>query len=200
MYNTLENKIIPTYYEKDRNGISEKWLRLMKNSIISTGCKYSTARMVCDYTEKLYMPLAELNKKYYKDLSNVANFSEWKTKMYINWEKIKIEQYNNLNNISIDAGNKIDVNCKVTLPDISVENINVEAYAGRISDNGTLENIIIIPMELVQRNDEERQYTFKAKLELTTGGNYGYTFRVLPKHEMILDAKNLDLIKWVTEE
>ena len=199
IYDTLENKIIPTYYEKNKNGISEKWLRLMKNSIISTGGKYSTSRMVCDYVEKLYMPLIELNKKYYNDLSSVADFAEWKSKMYVNWDKIKIEQYNNLDNISIDAGNQIEVNCKVILPDIAVENINVEVYAGRITDNGTIENITISPMELVDKDDENREYTYKAKLELTTGGNYGYTFRVMPKHEMLLDAENLNLIKWITQ-
>ena len=199
MYNTLENKIIPIYYDKDKNGISEKWMQIMKNSIISTGGRYSTSRMLCDYTNNLYMPLVELNKKYYTDLSNVAAYNEWKDKMYINWDKIKIEQYNNLDNISIDAGNKIEVNCKVTLPDISVENINVEVYAGRITDNGTIENIVIMPMELVDENNENREYMFKAKLELTTGGNYGYTFRVMPKHEMLLDAENLDLIKWITQ-
>ena len=199
IYNTLENKIIPIYYDRDKNGVSEKWMQIMKNSIISTGGRYSTSRMLCDYTNKLYMPLVELNKKYYTDLSNVAADNEWKDKMYINWDKIKIEQYNNLDNISIDAGNKIEVNCKVILPDISVDNINVEVYAGRITDNGTIENITIMPMELIDQNDETREYTYKAKLELTTGGNYGYTFRVMPKHEMLLDAENLDLIKWITQ-
>ena len=199
IYSTLENKIIPAYYEKNRNGISDKWMTLMKNSIISTGGRYSTSRMVCDYTEKLYMPLAELNKKYYTDLSTVASYVEWKDKIYINWDKIKIEQYNNLDNISIDAGNNIDVSCKVILPDIAVENIIVEVYAGKITDNGTIENITIIPMELIEKNEENREYTFKTKLELTTGGNYGYTFRVMPKHEMLLDSENLDLVKWITK-
>lgn len=198
MYHTLENKIIPTYYKKDEKGISEEWVNMMKHSIISTGGRYSTSRMLCDYTDKLYMPLVNLYHDYYKDLSNVADLNEWKSKMQINWEKIKIEQVNNLDNIVVDAGNKIEVNCKVTLPDIQVENIEVEAYAGRITENGTIENITIIPMELVERNEETREYLFKAKLELTTGGNYGYTFRVMPKHEMILDAENLNLVKWIT--
>jgi len=199
IYNTLENKIIPIYYDKNKNGISDKWIGLMKNSIISTGGKYSTSRMVCDYTDKLYMPLIKLNNNYYTDLSNVANYNEWKSKMNINWDKIKIEQYNNLDNISIDAGNKIEVNCKVTLPDISVENITVEVYAGKITDNGTIENITLIPMELIEKNDETREYTYKTKIELTTGGNYGYTFRVMPKHEMLLDSENLNLVKWITK-
>lgn len=199
IYDTLEEKIIPIYYEKNRNGISDKWIGLMKNSIISTGGKYSTSRMVCDYTDKLYMPLINLHSKYYSELSNVEKYNEWKKQMNLNWNKIKIEQFNNLDNISIDAGNNIEVNCKITLPDILVENINVEVYAGRITDNGTIENITIIPMELIQRNDETKEYTYMAKLELTTGGNYGYTFRVMPKHEMLLDAENLDLVKWLTK-
>ena len=198
MYNTLENKIIPLYYNKNENGISEDWLKIMKQSIISTGGKYSTSRMVCDYTNNLYMPLIELSKEYYRDLSNVADLNEWKNKMYLNWDKIKLEQMNILEDITIDAGNKIDVQCKVTLPDISVENITVEVYAGRITDNGTIENITITPMELTEKDDKKREYLFKTKLELSTGGNYGYTFRVMPKHPMILDPENLNLIKWIT--
>ena len=37
-----------------------------------------------------------------------------------------------------------------------------------------------------------------AKVQLVNGGNYGYTFRVMPKHEMLLDSENLDLVKWIT--
>ena len=64
MYYTLENKIIPTYYDKNEKiGMSEKWMKIMKNSIISTGGKYSTARMLVDYTNNLYMPLMQFNKQ-----------------------------------------------------------------------------------------------------------------------------------------
>ena len=28
MYRTLEEKIIPTYYAKDENGISDKWMKI----------------------------------------------------------------------------------------------------------------------------------------------------------------------------
>ena len=78
MYHTLEEKIIPTYYEKDKNGISTKWVGIMKNSIITTGGNYSTARMLVDYTNNLYMPLCNLTKKYYSDVDNVAAYNSWK--------------------------------------------------------------------------------------------------------------------------
>ncbi len=46
----------------------------------------------------------------------------------------------------------------------------------------------------------KKKNKFEATIELTTGGNYGYTFRVMPKNDMILDSANLDLVKWITKE
>ena len=198
IYNILENKIIPAYYNKE-NGISKEWLKLMKNSIISTGGNYSTARMLVDYTNKLYMPLCNLTNKYFKNLDLVTEYNKVKNDLYANWEDIAIEQNNNLDNISMDAGKNIDVSCLVKLPNINVENIEAQVYYGKILDNGTIENISIIPMELVKSDNESKIYTYTAKIELKTGGNYGYTFRVMPKHKMLLDSANLNLVKWITK-
>ena len=199
MYRTLEEKIIPTYYDKDENGISEKWMRIMKNSITSTGGKYSTSRMLVDYTNNLYMPLCNLTKKYYENIDNVAEFNLWKKNLYINWKDIKITQKNNLNNITMDAGNNIEVKCEVKLPNISVDNIEAQCYYGKILDNGIVENVSIIPMKLTSKDEENKIYEYTTKIELRTGGNYGYTFRVMPKHEMLLDSENLNLVKWITD-
>lgn len=198
MYRTLEDKIIPTYYDKNEEGISQKWIRIMKNSIISTGGKYSTARMLVDYTNNLYMPLCNLTKKYYQNVDTVAEYNLWKKNLYINWKDIQISQTNNLDNITIDAGNNIEVKCEVKLPNVDLDNITVECYYGKILDNGIVENVSIIPMKLTEKDEENKRYEYTTKIELKTGGNYGYTFRVMPRHEMLLDAENLNLVKWVT--
>ena len=199
LYKTLEEKIIPTFYDRDKNGMPTKWIQIMKNSIITTGGKYSTSRMLVDYTKDYYMPLCKLTKKYYSNVDNVAEFNAWKKELYTNWKDVKIVQTEeDADNITIDAGNKIEVGCEVTLPNIDVNNVTVEVYYGKILENGIVENVSIIPMELTEEDEEARKYYFTAKIELTTGGNYGYTFRVMPKHEMILEPANLDLIKWVT--
>ena len=54
-------------------------------------------------------------------------------------------------------------------------------------------------MQLVHEEEEYRRYTYKAKISLSSGGNYGYTFRVMPTNEMLLDSENLDLVKWITK-
>ncbi len=201
IYHTLENKIIPMYYDKDENGISRRWMDYMKNSIMSTGGKYSTSRMVVDYVDKLYMPLCELSNKYFNNLEEVTSYSAWKNELKNNWNDIKINQMSNLENITIDAGNNIDVSCSVELPNIDKDSVEVQVYYGKILDNGVVKSMQIIPMKFKEAvENKDNTYLYNAKIELTTGGNYGYTFRVMPKNKMLLDPANLDLVKWITNE
>ena len=61
IYDTLENKIIPAYYDRnEEENFSNKWVELMKNSITSTGWKYSTARMLMDYTRRYVFTTLQL--------------------------------------------------------------------------------------------------------------------------------------------
>ena len=106
---------------------------------------------------------------------------------------------NNLDNITIDAGNYLEVKCEVEIPNLSPENITVECYYGKILDNGIVENVSIIPMNLIESFEEQKRYQYAVKFELKTGGNYGYTFRIMPKHEMLLEPANLNLVKWISK-
>lgn len=200
IYETLENKIIPIYYEQDKNKMSRRWLEIMKETIATNAGRYSTARMLVDYSDKLYMPLAKLTKENYNDLEKVTEYNSWKNELYTNWKDIEITQESNADNVVIDAGNQIEVKCQVKLPNIDVNSVTVEVYTGRISHVGSLEKVKVIPMKLAESNNEERKYTFVAKIDFVTGGNYGYTFRIMPKNDMILDSENLNLVKWIEQQ
>lgn len=195
LYHLLENKIIPAYYNQDNNGISSEWITLMKNSIKTTGGKYSTSRMLIDYINDLYMPLCNLNKKYFQNLDNVMSYAEWKKIAKQNWQNIKITQDRNVDNGKFNAGSQITVNCEVELPNIDEKNVEVQVYFGQVLDNGTVRNVYTEEMNKVGEEDGKKFY--EATLDLTTGGNFGYTFRVMPKHDMLIDSENLDLVKWI---
>lgn len=200
IYEILENKIIPIYYEQDKNQMSKRWIEIMKETIATNAGRYSTARMLVDYANKLYMPLAKLTRENYNDLNRVTEFNSWKNELYANWKDIAISQGVNADNIVIDAGNQIEVKCQVELPNIDVNSVTVEVYTGRISHVGSLEKVKVIPMKLVGTDSDNKRYTFSAKIDFITGGNYGYTFRVMPKSDMILDCENLNLIKWIEQQ
>ena len=200
IYNTLENKIIPTYYaKKDEDGVSKEWVKIMKNSIITTGGNYSTARMLVDYTEKLYLPLCDEYNENFTDLNKVMDFYKWKKACKERWNEIEISQENNIDNVKLNAGDTINVSCYVKLPNFNPDNVSVQVYYGQILENGTVNNISVTEMKKVDSKGESDKIKYETDIKLTTGGNFGYTFRVMPKHNMLIDSANMNLIKWMTK-
>lgn len=58
LHQTLENEVLPLYYERDEKGIPRGWVAMMKESIVTLTWKFSANRMVRDYVEAAYLPLA----------------------------------------------------------------------------------------------------------------------------------------------
>ena len=59
LYDILENRIAPLFYKRDANGLPAGWIKMMKASIATVTPRFSTARMVRDYTEQAYLPAAK---------------------------------------------------------------------------------------------------------------------------------------------
>jgi starch phosphorylase len=58
LYETLENLIVPLYYDRDDQGVPRGWVERMKRTIRTLGWRFNTDRMVIDYTRECYMPAA----------------------------------------------------------------------------------------------------------------------------------------------
>ncbi len=58
LYATLEQQLIPTFYDRDVDGLPRKWVQMMVNSIMSLAWRFSAHRMVMDYTLNAYVPSA----------------------------------------------------------------------------------------------------------------------------------------------
>jgi starch phosphorylase len=64
LYETLENEIIPMYYEnRTPEGVPLDWMEYMKETIRTCGPNFSMRRMVKEYTTELYIPSIENGKK-----------------------------------------------------------------------------------------------------------------------------------------
>ena len=58
LYRILEEEIVPTYYDRDQNGVPAGWLGVMRRSMATALWRFSTTRMLHEYTERLYLPAA----------------------------------------------------------------------------------------------------------------------------------------------
>ena len=56
LYELLEKEVVPLFYERDVKGIPYKWIKIVKETIRTVAPQFSTARMIKEYTDNLYVP------------------------------------------------------------------------------------------------------------------------------------------------
>ena len=59
MYSVFGNEVAPCYYDRDTQGLPVAWVRRMKLAIGRLSPRFSTDRMVREYTEQYYHPLSQ---------------------------------------------------------------------------------------------------------------------------------------------
>jgi starch phosphorylase len=58
LYRLLEEKIVPLYYQRDRNGMPHGWVHMVKEAVSSIVPRFCTRRVLKEYVEQLYIPAA----------------------------------------------------------------------------------------------------------------------------------------------
>jgi len=56
LYKTLEEQVVPTFYERGRDGIPHRWLEVVKQSMRTVVPHFSARRMVKEYVREMYLP------------------------------------------------------------------------------------------------------------------------------------------------
>jgi starch phosphorylase len=58
LYRVLEEEVVPRYYDRMADGFPTAWVALMRRSMATTIWRFSTTRMLHEYTERMYLPAA----------------------------------------------------------------------------------------------------------------------------------------------
>jgi starch phosphorylase len=59
LYRLLEEEIVQLYYDRDRGGVPHRWIHLIKEAICSVVPAFSARRMLKEYAERMYIPVAQ---------------------------------------------------------------------------------------------------------------------------------------------
>jgi starch phosphorylase len=56
LYRLLEDEIVPRFFDLDADGVPRAWVSTMREAVASSLWRFSTARMLREYVERLYLP------------------------------------------------------------------------------------------------------------------------------------------------
>ncbi|MFC1901459.1 alpha-glucan family phosphorylase [Chloroflexota bacterium] len=60
LYRLLEEEVVPLYYNRNRNGLPQAWLSMVKRSISSIVPVFNSRRMLKEYCEQMYLPAGKI--------------------------------------------------------------------------------------------------------------------------------------------
>jgi starch phosphorylase len=192
LYDTLEQEIVPLYYNTDDNGIAHGWIEYMKETIASNAPKYSTDRMVQEYTKRLYIPAIKRGIDF-EDNKEAIDLAKWKYILKSNWDKIEINSANEGVQGKFNITDELELTAQVKLGDLIPEDVRVEVY---LVDKQNQNSSKVVPMEL-KPIGEDNNYTYSVKIKFEETGEYNYTFRVVPNPDKLANKHEIGLIKWI---
>ena len=122
LYETLEQEIIPCFYRRDEQGIPHEWINLMRESMAHLTTQFSSNRMLREYVEQYYLPLATDYRQRCKDDANAIQ--QWYEQLTQHWQRI---YFGNVN--ASERDNEYHFEIQVYLDDLPPDAVSIELYA-----------------------------------------------------------------------
>lgn len=196
LYDTLENQIIPLFYDRGEMRVPSKWVELMKNSIKSITPLFSSHRMVKEYAKKYYLTACSLNKALKeKNAKNAIEFFNWQAKVKSEWRNIKISNIELINDHEAWIGKPIEVTCDIELGALSPEDVLVQVFYGAIDPHTEeIKGVNYKNLNLIEKEGDK--YRYEGSYSCSTTGKQGFTIRVIPNHQLLTRITDLYLCKW----
>ena len=198
IYETLENEIVTTFYDRGEDKLPRRWIYMMKESMKNLGPVFNTNRMVSQYTEKYYMNALERRKFIMENnWEEGKNYTKWKTNLFNNWNGIKfisISEENEKNQMQVNDSYKIVT--EVDLGKLTPEDVEVQIYYGKVDDKYDTKANNYEVMKYIKTNEDVNIHMFEGEIKCSATGNFGYTLRILPKHKLLHNPFELNLIHW----
>ncbi|QJB56825.1 alpha-glucan family phosphorylase [Pseudodesulfovibrio sp. zrk46] len=194
LYETLETKVVPEFYDRDGNGIPHAWVARMKESMKTAFRQYGTHRMVHDYIEDMYLPAIELSNRRTKNNYVLSQeIGEWRKRIPGRFSTVTIKEVH-VDGIIGDVfklGSKLTVTAKVDKGQLQEEELLVEFVAATPDEEKVLDSI---PMKL--KHTEGTILQFKAEYSPNVSGPVRYGVRVIPVHHGLVCKCESRLIRW----
>ena len=196
LYKVLENDIIPDFYDRGHGSLPRSWVNKVKAALRVLGPEFNANRMVEDYTEKAYLPAFNNYKTMSKsDFKGAKDLAAWRMELMTKWSSLKIRNIVSEAHCDIYVQEPIIVTAEVFLNGLETEDVQVEIYAGPISQDRAFVSRQTVKMT-PEKDMGRGWHLYQGEVMPDEAGRFGYTVRILPHHELLLDPHSLGLIYW----
>ncbi len=196
IYSTLENEIIPLYYDQT-NDVPTGWCKCIKNSLVNIAPEFTTKRMITDYLNRFYLPQAKRASLIKADNFKTAkDLTAWKQKVREMWDDINVVEVD-MPDIAKDVlgiGDTYEINILIDKKSTDID-LGLEMVFASGADNNDMTVIHSDPFNVTKVDGTK--VTYSASITLNIPGVFKFGIRLYPSNPLLPNKQDFPLMKWI---
>jgi glycogen phosphorylase len=187
LYDILENEVIPSFYNRNAEGLPTEWLANVRASMLTLAALFSANRAVRQYTAEFYIPAAAAYEARQANQSALGiHLANWRQQLQQEWHSLS---FGNLRVETRDGQHHFQV--EVILGRVDPQAVQVELFAAEAEDRVWRQ-----PMARGDKlPDREGGYLFTAQVPATRPPG-DFTPRLIPYFPGVAVPLEIPLILW----
>ena len=198
IYNTIEDQIVPMYYDRAEDGVPHRWVNAVKKCVADIASNFTMNRQLIDYEDRFYNKLAVRKEQMVENNYRMAReMAAWKRKVSAAWDDVKIlgVQRVELDNEAIFVDKKYLYEVTLDVASLRAEDLGVELVVAKQIEAGEPVNVVATkPLEIKSVNGQE--VTFSIDYTPARTGSFDVALRVYPKNDRLPHRMDFALVKW----
>ena len=198
IYNTIEDQIVPMYYDRSEDGVPHRWVDAVKKCVADIASNFTTNRMLIDYEERFYNKLKARKEQMVENNYRMAReMAAWKRKVSAAWDDVKILNVKRveLDNEAIFVDKKYRYEVTLNVANLSAEELGVELVVAKQIEAGEAVNVVATK-QLAVKNIEGNEVTFSIDYTPERTGSFDVALRVYPTNDRLPHRMDFALVKW----
>src|SRR3989441_638044 len=188
LYALLEREIVPSFYTRDTRGIPQAWIAKMRASMSRLTARFSTNRVVREYTDTYYVPAAAAYRARRADKAALGTtLLGWARDLAHHWSDAR---FGTIHVVSQESGH--DVSVEVYLGRLDPEAVRVELYADSANGAPPERHVMARGRKL---NAAENAYEYGVRIPAQRPAG-DYTPRLVPHHPAAVVPLEAHEILW----
>ncbi|MGH3413331.1 MAG: alpha-glucan family phosphorylase [Marmoricola sp.] len=193
LYDLIENEVAPRFYDTD-GGVPLRWVEMVRHTLKSLGPKVIASRMLREYVDRLYTPASTSAHALNASYDGARDLAAWKSRVREHWHDVRIDHVESSGvPDSPEVGGGLDLRVFCSLGQLAPSDVEVQVVHGRVRGGDDLVDPVSAPLEVAESYEAGR-HRFDGHVELDRTGPFGYTVRVLPRHDLLATPAELGLV------
>ncbi|MET8676759.1 alpha-glucan family phosphorylase [Streptomyces sp. NPDC004647] len=197
LYKLVEERVAPCFYDQGgRSGLPDRWIEMVRQTLVSLGPKVLAGRMVREYVERLYAPAARSHRAL--DAEAARDLAAWKARVRAAWPRVAVDHVEAGAAMEVggsaELGSTLSLRVRVALDGLRPEDVEVQAVAGRVDAEDRIRDAVAVALKPAGGTDTEGRRLYEGPLVLNRTGPFGYTVRILPAHPLLAGSAETGLV------